>query len=164
MLLLWWICLGWECCHCWPTKKMHSYYINATFFWCQRLILFSLLATFPLVFLLTGLVFTLTLHQQIRVNTVFGTLSLCMCVCSLNHVFDHSRVSICRCTPPPPSEPHANCLSRVVSTRQYFFTPAQTYQASDVSCRSRHLIEQKYTQFCWHNVKLDYFVFDSYML
>lgn len=92
---------------------MHSYYINATFFWCQRLILFSLLATFPLVFLLTGLVFTLTLHQQIRVNTVFGTLSLCMCVCSLNHVFDHSRVSICRCTPPPPSEPHANCLSRV---------------------------------------------------
>lgn len=98
--------------------KNCPYYVNTTFFLCvyQRLILFSLLATFPLVFLLIGLVFTLTLHQLIKVNTGFGTLSLSMCVCSLNDVFDHSRASICRCTPPPPSEPHANCLSRVVST------------------------------------------------
>lgn len=130
----------------------------------QRLILFSLLATFPLVFLLIGLVFTLTLHQLIKVNTGFGTLSVSMCVCSLNDVFDHSRASICRCTPPPPSEPHANCLSRVVSTRQYFFTLAKTYQASDVPCRSRHLTGQKHTQICWHKVKLDYFVFDSNIL
>lgn len=57
---------------------LHKHHIFCVY---QRLILFSLLATFPLIFLLICLVFTLTLHQLINVNTGFGTLCWSMCVC-----------------------------------------------------------------------------------